>query len=241
MPVRPAGGLSRLLTSTGGWLCSPPLSGHGRLAGGLSNSYRTWRERVKVDPIGCAFRQRLILGLLLGASLLSGRTRAQVQEPSAPLLGRDISAVAELKGRPVLEVRISGNTIVPTAIILNDIRTHVGDPFDPSTVTEDYQRVFKTNKFANVEARVEPKDNGVIVSFEVTEQKVIHHINFAGNVPSDVSTDDIKSAVDLREGEAIDRFRITLRDRRSRSFITTKTSPLPMCRFPRTNWPAPAI
>lgn len=210
MPVRLAGGLSRLLTSTGGWLCSPPLSGHGRLAGGLSNSYRTWRERVKVDPIGCAFRQRLILGLLLGASLLSGRTRAQVQEPSAPLLGRDISAVAELKGRPVLEVRISGNTIVPTAIILNDIRTHVGDPFDPSTVTEDYQRVFKTNKFANVEARVEPRDNGVIVSFEVTEQKVIHHINFAGNVPSDVSTDDIKSAVDLREGEAIDRFRITL-------------------------------
>lgn len=108
----------------------------------------------------------------------------------------------------VEDVRVLGNRQVPTSIILNAVRTRPGDDFDPDTVREDYQRIFALRKFANVEAKVEPTDTGVIVVFIVTEQRQIRSIIFRGNLALD--TQRLTGAVDLREGEAIDRFRIAL-------------------------------
>jgi len=52
------------------------------------------------------------------------------------------------------------------------VRTRAGEPFDPATAQEDYQRIFGLRKFSNVEAKVEPTaTGGVIVVFVVSEQK----------------------------------------------------------------------
>lgn len=115
-------------------------------------------------------------------------------------------AMAELKGRPVREVLIRGNANVPTATIRNLIRTRIGEPFDPSTVSEDYQRIFNERKFANVEAKVEPIGDGVSVVFIVTEQRQIRSIRFKGAHQVDELT--LRQAIPLREGDAIDSFRI---------------------------------
>src|SRR5205814_1165177 len=72
----------------------------------------------------------------------------------------------------------------------------------------DYQRIYGLRKFANVEAKVEPTETGVIVVFIVTEQKQIRSIAYRGNIS--VETGKIQDVVDLREGEAIDNFRINL-------------------------------
>lgn len=132
---------------------------------------------------------------------------------SAPALGQRapdgrVAAAPRLQGRTVEEVRILGNATVSDAIIRNAIRTAVGDPLDPATVEEDYQRVYNLRKFANVEARVEPTATGVNVVFVVTEQNQINGVSFRGNTKLD--TPALLSAVDLRVGEAIDPFRIAL-------------------------------
>ena len=115
----------------------------------------------------------------------------------------------ELKGRRIEDVRISGNTTVPYTIIRNLVRSQVGDAFDPATVQDDYQRIFDLKKFANVQARVEPtQSGGVIVDFEVAEQKLIKSISFAGNRA--VTKETLKTKIDLKDGEAIDTFRISL-------------------------------
>ena len=101
-----------------------------------------------------------------------------------------------------------GNTQVSTAIILNVVRTKPGDKFDPGTVQDDYQRIYSLKKFANVEAKAEPTKTGVIVTFIVSEQKQIREIRFQGNRRIDTPT--LQQAVDIREGEAIDNFRINL-------------------------------
>ena len=75
-----------------------------------------------------------------------------------------------------------GNAQVSTVVILNLVRTHEGDKFDPATVAEDYQRIFGLRKFSDVQAKVEPTAKGVIVVFTVTEQRQIKRINFIGNV-----------------------------------------------------------
>ncbi len=114
----------------------------------------------------------------------------------------------ELAGRTVEAVRIVGNQQVPTAVILNVVRTREGDKFNPAAVEEDYQRIFNLKRFANVEAKIEPTATGVIVVFAVAEQKQIKALAFQGNKA--VDTDTLQEAVDLKPGQTIDRFRIAL-------------------------------
>lgn len=127
---------------------------------------------------------------------------------TAPVPNPD-NSTPELKGHPVEAVRIVGNTTVSFNIIRNLIRTAVGDKFDPASVQDDYQRIFDLKKFANVEARVEPtKTGGVIVVYEVTEQKLIKSITFHGNRA--ITTEALKNAIDIKVGQAIDSFRVSL-------------------------------
>lgn len=117
-------------------------------------------------------------------------------------------AYASLRGKPVEDVRVMGNTQVSTAVILNVVRTRKGDPFDPDTVDEDYQRIYAMKKFANVQAQAEPTTTGVIVTFVVTEQKQIREIRYVGN--SRIDTPQLQQTIDVHEGEAIDNFRISI-------------------------------
>ena len=143
--------------------------------------------------------------------------RAFAQPASAPVSpftppptsAPSISPVSpELKGRTVEDVRIAGNASVSTAIIRNLIRTRIGDPFDPATVEEDYQRVYGLKKFSNVQAKVEPTPGGVIVVFDVTEQRQVKEIMFNGN--SHVETTTLEGLIEIKAGDAIDAFRISV-------------------------------
>ena len=138
---------------------------------------------------------------------------ALAQQPRGPAGlpgGRATSTTPALRGRTVERVRVLGNTTVPTASILNLIRTREGEPYDPETVEEDYQRIYRElRKFSNVTARAEPTSSGgVVVVFEVDEQKQIRSITFRGNAKINDVT--LRNAVELRTGESIDTFRLRL-------------------------------
>ena len=118
----------------------------------------------------------------------------------------------ELTGRKVDEVRILGKTkplgSEQISTISHVVRSREGEPFEPTTVEGDYQRIYELKKYANVEARVEPTRTGVVVIFEVTEQPVIKEIRYKGN--DELDTEDIQAVVNLKVGEAIDSFRLGL-------------------------------
>lgn len=119
------------------------------------------------------------------------------------------SITPELAGRRVERVDVTGNTTVSYAIIRHLIRTKEGDRFDPATAEEDYHRIFELKKFRDVIVRAEPtRAGGVIVVFEVSEQKLISSIVFHGNVH--VDTQALRDAAQLKEGQAIDTFRIAV-------------------------------
>lgn len=187
--------LSRLwdfLTSKGAPLHFPPR---------LRDISRRDREAKRLRKSWTAF----LIAALTVAALLRGQTTAPAPAPQPA--ARPVSAAAELKGRTVEDIRIVGNTTVSNAVILNVIRTRAGEPFDPATVEEDYQRVYSLKKFSNVEAKVEPTAAGVIVVFIVSEQKQITDIAFRGNLAIDTLT--LQGIVDLQVGQAIDMFRIS--------------------------------
>lgn len=146
----------------------------------------------------------------------AGAAPAGAAERAAPaeVAGGGAAAVPSrvdrvLAGRNVEQVRVVGNTQTATSVILNAVRTREGEPLDPQTVEEDYQRIFQLRRFSNVEAKVEPTEaGGVVVVFIVAEQRTITSIAFVGNAA--ISTNQIRDAVDVRVGETIDRFRIAL-------------------------------
>ena len=141
--------------------------------------------------------------------LLAEPSVAQTTPPPA-------SATPQLAGRPVEDVRILGNSQVFTSVIRNVVRTKIGDKYDPATVQEDYQRIFQLKKFSNVEAQVEPTETGgVVVVFVVTEQKLLKTITWRGNAK--VDTPALEAVADVKVGQAIDAFRISL----ARQAITT--------------------
>lgn len=151
----------------------------------------------------------LLIAAAVWACAPSAFAQPQTQPATAARPGEvDLGIASQLRGRRVENIFIRGNTQVSTDVIRNLIRTRPGDAFDPATVSEDYQRVFGLRKFSNVEAKVEPTALGVNVVFIVTEQRQVTAIRFRGNVRLEEPT--LLSAVDLKVGEAIDSFRISL-------------------------------
>ena len=183
-------------------------------------------------------RRRRAVAILLAATLAAGPLAgsaafAQLAGPVAPgaAAGGGLAATVpasnaypgpmeDLAGRTVEAVRVAGNSAVPASTILNTARTRVGTPFDPKTVREDYQRLFGLRKFSNVEARVERTATGVVVVFDVTEQKQVSRISFVGN--AHVNDRALRAVVNIAPGEAIDPFRIGLARRAIETLYTGK-------------------
>lgn len=145
--------------------------------------------------------------VLLGAGWRHSSQAQTTQPTTAP--SRTFNVAPELTGKRVEAIRIVGNRDVSNNVIMNVVRTREGQPFDPSTVEEDYQRIFSLKRFSNVQAKVEPTTTGgVIVVFIVNEERLIKSIVIRGNVHIDTKT--ISDAIDVHRGEAIDPFRLAL-------------------------------
>ena len=153
------------------------------------------------------------LACLTAAVTAAGLPPVASAQSTGPATGPTVPAVSpDLVGRRVDEVRVAGNAQVSGQQILNAVRTHVGDRFDPETVQDDYERVFGLKRFSNVRARVEPDAaGGVAVVFQVSEERLIHAVRFVGN--KEITSDDLAKEVDLKAGEAIENFRIALAKR----------------------------
>ena len=151
---------------------------------------------------------------LIAATSVAAQTSQPVSQPatrpaSQPSTRPDASAIsAALKGRTVEAIRVQGNVQVSTSVILNQVRSREGEPFDPATVEDDYKRIYDLKRFSNVQAQVEPTETGVIVNFTITEQRQVKIISYRGN--EHIDTLSVQEVVDLKAGESIDPFRISL-------------------------------
>jgi outer membrane protein assembly factor BamA len=182
----------------------------------------------------CQFGWRWLIGWLVPVAVLIARpvfadpptTTSQPAPSTAQSAAQsnvDTVVAPDLIGRTVEDVRVNGNAQVPSQTILNQVKTRIGDKFDPAQVQEDYQKIYALKRFSNVEAKVEPTAKGVIVIFDVAEQKLIKSIRFVGN--RSIDTDDLLKSVDLKVGDAIDAFRINLAKRTIISALRGKNHP----------------
>ena len=91
--------------------------------------------------------------------------------------GPSLSATDE----PVADIRVVGNSTIPTSQILNQLQTRIGRPFDPALVQRDVRKLAARGWFVDVQPTYEQAPNGRIVIFKVVERPVVRYVEYLGN------------------------------------------------------------
>ena len=94
----------------------------------------------------------------------------------------------EYEGLDVLDVQILGNSRNSIERIMQFISTRTGRPFRSQVLDDDIRRMSQSRLFVLVEPYIQPKDNGVIVIFNVKERPIMRYLKFQGNEAIRIAT-----------------------------------------------------
>lgn len=184
------------------------------------------RRPPAATPAAIAASAAVFSAALLAPTVQSfAQTTARALQPelervTTPASRIEVAIASGQAGRRVEAIEVRGNASVGANEILNAVSTRIGEPLDPLTVQEDYQRIYNLRRFSNVETQLQPTPTGVIVTFVVSEQRIIRNVGVRGN--DHLPTPDLLDVVDMKPGEGIDQFRIALAKRQIRQFYQTK-------------------
>ncbi len=133
-----------------------------------------------------------LLGLVIALVCAADQAAAQGLDP---------------EDRPIAEVRVEGLKNVSEQLVLNQVRSQVGEPYDADTVSEDIVRLTHLGRFDQVTARVEPQDDGsLVLIFDVSEQAILSDVQVVGNKA--IHDGELLTLVLLRPGDPADSFLI---------------------------------
>ncbi|MDP7009375.1 MAG: POTRA domain-containing protein [Phycisphaerales bacterium] len=113
----------------------------------------------------------------------------------------------ELEDRLISAVKIEGLLHVEDQFVENNIRTAVGDPYDPLVVEEDVRRLTRLGRFKPIDSKVVLQDDGTVhIVYVLVEQQIIASVNVVGNKL--VSDAELLAVVPMVAGVARDTFLI---------------------------------
>jgi outer membrane protein insertion porin family len=164
---------------------------------------------------------RRALLVLIGAMLLIGpasvfaQTAAEPPEPNLqvrddrpeprPAPEREIElpeGEPASEGDVVDELRVTGNRRVEAESVLNQVRTKVGQPIRPETISEDIKRIYRLGYFDDVRVdATRTTDGSVVVTYIVEEKPAITRIEYVGN--DELSLEDIQEVVNLETNQVL--------------------------------------
>lgn len=81
----------------------------------------------------------------------------------------------------IRKITVQNNEHIDKKIIIESIKTKVGDKFDKEALRQDLQRVMELGYFQDVKASFKNYDGGLEVIIEVVENPLINKINITGN------------------------------------------------------------
>ena len=87
-----------------------------------------------------------------------------------------------LVDRPIAEIEIEGLNRNDEQLVRNNLRTAAGDPYDPITIRQDVERLYRLGEFRSVTAEVELLTDGTVrVVLNVVEHVLIEEVQVVGN------------------------------------------------------------
>ena len=89
----------------------------------------------------------------------------------------------------VAQIRVIGNRRIPRETVLARLFTHPGDTYDPATIERDFNSLWNTGYFENLQIAREDTPKGIVLDIIVKEKPTIREINYKGL--NSVSTSDV--------------------------------------------------
>jgi outer membrane protein insertion porin family len=89
----------------------------------------------------------------------------------------------------VTQIRVIGNRRIPRETVLARLFTHPGDTYDPATIERDFNSLWNTGYFENLQIAREDTPKGIVLDIIVKEKPTIREINYKGL--NSVSTSDV--------------------------------------------------
>ena len=118
------------------------------------------------------------------------------------LFGMILSAnAAEVEGKTVTGISVTGNTTVPESSITPAIKLKPGDTLTADKVKQDMQSIYELGYFFDVVANFTEVPEGVKVTYTVMENPVLNSITFKGNTK--VSTEKLTSMLTVTKGQIL--------------------------------------
>lgn len=120
---------------------------------------------------------------------------------SVSLTGFAPASAADIAGKTVTAVKITGMSTVGENAVLAAVKTKVGDKADPETVKQDLQAIYELGYFFDVVANFTEVPEGIQVVYTVMENPQLNEIVIKGNTK--VSTDKIKELLTIKPGTVL--------------------------------------
>src|SRR6201992_939967 len=89
----------------------------------------------------------------------------------------------------IAQIRVIGNRRIPRETVLARLFSHPGDAYDPATIERDFNSLWNTGYFENLQIAREDTPKGIILDVIVKEKPTIREINYKGL--NSVSTSDV--------------------------------------------------
>ncbi len=99
------------------------------------------------------------------------------------------------------DVKIEGNLKIGDDLILQQISTQPGDPFDLERIDQDLRSVYDLGYFENVEAFVKNGTAGLILIFKVKEFPSVKKVIFKGN--KEIDSSDLEQIIGIKKGDLL--------------------------------------
>jgi outer membrane protein insertion porin family len=143
----------------------------------VSGSLRSRFQKNQLALPYCFRMCRLLALLLFCGSSLVAWAQQDVAQPSAAQPG------------VIQQIRVIGNRRIPRETVLARLFSHPGDTYDPATIERDFNSLWNTGYFENLQIAREDTPKGIVLDIIVKEKPTIREINYKGL--NSVSTSDV--------------------------------------------------
>ncbi|MFN3466090.1 MAG: outer membrane protein assembly factor BamA [Candidatus Brocadiales bacterium] len=124
------------------------------------------------------------------------------------------------KTRTIRKIDIKGNKRVGTAAIKGAVRLREGDVYSPEAVSQDVSSIWAMGYFDNVEVVLEDYEDGLKLTFLVTERPIIKAIVFEGN--KELGRGKLEEVLELKEGEYLKYYMVKLAEEKIKELYLKK-------------------
>lgn len=102
----------------------------------------------------------------------------------------------------IKEIKITGHRIIEESTIKAKIESKAGELLSSETIRRDIEAIYKLGCFDDVQVDVEDLEDGLKLTFIISEKAKIRKVEITGN--EKIETDDIKKEIDLTPSSFLD-------------------------------------